>query len=691
MSMEKQTISEGFLSQLGDRERVIAGVFTTYRFEPDFFEQEVIPLMLDQNLAFSSDQRIKTLQVREALADSGLSLEVFYDLDLFRQGSSVSPSMEYLHHGIRGERSAFHAKIILLLLEDIDSGKQSLCVGAGSANLSIAGWWENIECWHWERVTSSTVSQRFRNQLRADVAWLAARRKGNVDNPSHALPRIASFLKTCSYTHHAPLISWYGLSSLALAQKKRPAFVRFMREAIHEQFRYSNWTLEIISPYFAESPGFDGHKQFSDDLGLNLNQILIFLPFNEQGEALCTQQYYEKIANAEGVEWATWSDAMVKALGIKAANRTTHAKIYHFYNGKQSWAFIGSVNFTYRATHDNQEAGFLVKLPSQTRLLTPLKSHPDKLCDEAELQGEKTDPGACYPDLIFQYDWKQRVFSAELRASHQESSVIVDILSPEGHVVLAQVLVTSQHQTVEIEPEVIEELLKNSGFLRVCGKRLPDDEAFGEYDVLVQQLHWTHKPLSLPALSPQEILQIYTGLSQIHRNQLIELLKKQELREKRMLGESADGVEHREQARQFFAEYAELFHAFRNLRKRLNDALEKGHLEQVDYYLSGRGLDSLPTLLSSLYEQEERLDSTTIYLTLLCLIQIYQQPEYQARPQIQGLLEECHDKLSAIESSNELRLIDDDPNRRSRFFSWYREQFFREYQSVTEGNKNATD
>ncbi|HEY9148655.1 MAG TPA: hypothetical protein VIQ22_06550, partial [Gammaproteobacteria bacterium] len=90
MSTELSTVSDGFRAQIGERERVVAAMFTTYRFEPEFFEQEIIPLMLDQGLAFSSDQRIKSIQVREALSDAVLPVEVFYDLDLFRQQGTVS-------------------------------------------------------------------------------------------------------------------------------------------------------------------------------------------------------------------------------------------------------------------------------------------------------------------------------------------------------------------------------------------------------------------------------------------------------------------------------------------------------------------------------------------------------------------------------------------------------------------------
>ena len=689
--MELSTISDGFRAQIGERERVVAAVFTTYRFEPEFFEQEIIPLMLDQGLAFSSDQRIKSIQVREALSDSGLRIEVFYDLDLFRQQGTVSPAMEYLHHGIRGERSAFHAKLVFLLLEDADSGYQSLCVGASSANLSIAGWWENIECQHWERVESGWASRRFLNQLRADIEWLAARRKVVSTDQNLALPRIQDFLKSCRGYNGAATVSYYGLSSLALAQKRRSAFMRFMRDALAERSpHYSNWTLEIISPYFADSADFDGHVHFFNDLGVQ--EIHIFLPENDQGEALCNPEYFERLAQTEGVHWASWMPDISSRLGLKnPVNRTTHAKIYHFYNGVQSWVFVGSVNFTYRATSDNQEAGFFTQLPALSRFLKPISSPPAKFCPEEKLLGEDETKhaGSSLPDLLLNYDWKQRQLTASMSERPSGEGLICDITSPEGAVQVANIRVGLEPAPVACEPEAIEALLKNSGFVRVSGRWQPDDEAFPAFEVMVQQVHWTHKPLDLPRLSPQEIMQIYAGLSQLRRNQVIEFLKQRQLREMGLLTEGAGSQEYETTGRQFFAEYAELFHAFRNLRRRMDDAWAEQRLGVVDYYLSGRGMDSLPTLLESLYEEDRELDQVTIYLALLCLIQIYQRPEYKDRAQVGHYLQECQEKVVALESSGGLRLIDDDEERSQRFFKWYREQFLREYRQVAEDGSYA--
>lgn len=693
MSLELSTISEEFRAQIGDNERVLAAVFTTYRFEPEFFEQEIIPLMLDQGLAFSSDQRIKSIQVREALSDAGLPIEVFYDLDLFRQQGTVSPAMEYLHHGIRGERSAFHAKLVLLLLEDTDSGEQCLCVGAGSANLSIAGWWENIECQHWERVQSGWVSRRFLNRLLGDVVWLTARRKGAPDDPSQALPRIAAFLESCQGWNSAPWVAYYGLRGLELAQKRRPAFLRFLRDALREQSpNYQNWNLEIISPYFAESPSFDAHEKFFEDFGVQ--GIRIFLPVNDEGEALCNKDYYERIAQTDGIEWASWSPDMLKELGLKSPiNRTTHAKIYHFYNGMQSWVFVGSVNFTHRAVSDNQEAGFFVQLPGRSQFLSPLQVEPDKWCPEEKLPGGEQDQGKelNLPELVLSYDWKLHRLSAALGERQAERQILCELLSPEGKVVVADIAVDAEPREVACEPELIEKLLRNTGFLMVAGRWLQDEVTFPPNPVMVQQLHWTHKPLDLPLLSPQEIMQIYAGLSAMRRNQVIEFLKQRQLREMGLLSENTGSHPYEDKGRQFFAEYAELFHAFRNLRRRLDQACSEDRFALVDYYLSGRGMDSLPTLLESLYEEGRKLDGVTIYLALLCLVQIYQQPKYLGRPDVEYWLRNCRQQIEAIESGGELRLIGDDTDRSRRFFEWYRAQFLREYRQVSDEDSHAAD
>ena len=62
--MEAAVVSD-YVKVLLDECEVEAGVFTTYTFDPEFFELEVIPLLLSGNTPFSSDSRVKQFQVRE--------------------------------------------------------------------------------------------------------------------------------------------------------------------------------------------------------------------------------------------------------------------------------------------------------------------------------------------------------------------------------------------------------------------------------------------------------------------------------------------------------------------------------------------------------------------------------------------------------------------------------------------------
>ena len=64
------------------RGRVVkAAVFTTYQFEPGFFEEDVLPLLFEQS--FSHVPQIRLIQLEEALL-SVEHLAVYYDRWVFR-------------------------------------------------------------------------------------------------------------------------------------------------------------------------------------------------------------------------------------------------------------------------------------------------------------------------------------------------------------------------------------------------------------------------------------------------------------------------------------------------------------------------------------------------------------------------------------------------------------------------------
>src|SRR3954470_6376 len=77
MSKPPQAVlSEHFQERMKGR-RLLAAIFTTFRFEPAFFETEILPVFLDVPL--SQAREIKWVQLEDALRPLSGKLSVYYD------------------------------------------------------------------------------------------------------------------------------------------------------------------------------------------------------------------------------------------------------------------------------------------------------------------------------------------------------------------------------------------------------------------------------------------------------------------------------------------------------------------------------------------------------------------------------------------------------------------------------------
>ena len=98
--MKAHTISDAFRACIGERE-VTSAFFTTYSFEPDFFELEVIPLLLgDQALSSQSD--IRSVQLQALMQDKGRRFAVVHDVDVFNPTAGSRLEVDYLPVRIGG-------------------------------------------------------------------------------------------------------------------------------------------------------------------------------------------------------------------------------------------------------------------------------------------------------------------------------------------------------------------------------------------------------------------------------------------------------------------------------------------------------------------------------------------------------------------------------------------------------------
>ncbi|HED13285.1 MAG TPA: hypothetical protein ENI62_06470 [Gammaproteobacteria bacterium] len=679
--MDKAVITERFLELIAGRD-VLAALFTTYTFEPDFFELEIIPLLLNQEMAYSTDDRVKRFMVRENLREANLPIDVFYDLPMFRMSGDCSPEMEYLCNGVNLGDRAFHGKVSMILLMDRETGEEALLLGAGSNNLTRAGWWDNIECQHWEEVRSGAVPRRLVNILQEEIDFLNGYWAISAGGKEAAIDRIAEFVSSCKGSNSASPVYYYGLSF----PENRRSFADFIHRKPSPLANYSNWTLEIISPFFADDAGNMEHEAF---FAMGVDEIKLFLPFDSEGSALCQDGYYEHIQKEEGVQWAQWRDDVARALGLTGGNyRRLHAKVYHFYNKRQSWVFVGSVNFTYKAIHENIEAGFLAKLDKAGPLLEPIPDNTviDKFAEPDEMppgEGNDVDPGAALPELHLCYDWVSKRLKGRTSKRHIYE---IEILGPEGRPVIAPWELRYKEGEYEGDTQRLETVLKNGSLVKVSGRDLKQKNktAFPAHSVLLQQIGWSHKPLDLPELTATQILAIYAGMTPERRQMLLIDAKIRAL----VLGaRGGELTTHTDDQiiDQFFCEYAEIFGAFSKLKKRLEQALDAEQYNQVDYYLTGTGVDSLPSLISralEVDEEENRLNGVTCYLLLLSALEIYRTETLTDRPNVKDETKKLRREIQAIKKGKRLKLENDSQENRKRFFKWFEQEFFRVYTVV---------
>jgi len=672
--MHKYVISDQ-LSHLLDNQQVISSVFTSYNFEPDFFELDVIPLLLDRQIPFSSDERVKIFQVREALRESMLEIEIFYDLPIFRQSAERSPEMEYYCHGVNRGNNAFHAKSIYLLVIDKTTKKKRLLVAAGSNNLTRAGWWENIEVQHWEVVENGEVQRAFINRLKEDVEWLIKNRATQLRS---SLNSIQTFLNDIKGRNDAPIVNYYGPSN-------NQNFFSFLNKSrIGSLDNYKNWTLEIISPFFAENTKNEIHTEFISRFGVN--EIIMLLPKDQDGAALCNQEYYQHIKDSKKITWGCWNQKITSSLGLSNdLFRRVHAKIYHFYNGVQSWVFIGSVNFSHKAIYDNVESGFLTKIGNIEPLLEPIAQDVvvDSFCPptDSELGGDDSDLSIELPELHFSFDWVEKKLSGR---TVKDKQFEIEILNAEGVAVVGPWLLNHEEVVYTHGIEGIKELLKQGSLITVRGKTFDNNKLFPVHKVMLQQIGWSHKPIDLPSLSPEQILAIYAGMTAERRELMVMNAQIQQLVLKNLSGEITAN-EYEENNEQFFCEYAEVFHAFRMFKKKLINSLEKKEMTQVDYYLTGSGMDSLPSLILRACDHDaEKYNSVTSYLLLLSIKELYQTESFMTRLNVQSELAHVNKAITNLKQANKIVLDGDSQRKRKIFFKWFEDQFSKEYVTQTE-------
>lgn len=668
-----EVLSRALGDAIGGR-RIRAGVFTTFTFDPAFFELHVLPLLFDQ--PFSQVEKVRRIQLEDALRSVD-HLAVYYDRGGLSQDAAPA-QLDYRRIDVRRPTGVFHPKLVLLLVDEpMDEAEgdganvapyQSLVVGVLSANLTRAGWWENVECAHFEEVRDRDLDgtrTSFRNDLLNLIRQIRA---GTPEDQEHAaLDRIHEFLRdrapTGRFEHASTRGEWYTRLFFGQGRQSLAQWLGKLRLARHE------WNLEVVSPYFDR----DGAGPLADLAeALGPREIRVFLPREADGQACVTSQVYEAVAKL-----ARWSrlpgDLTARGRGERAERlppRNVHAKLYRLWHRDgRDVLVLGSTNLTHagmsHAGAGNLEANLLVDISRagypRRWWLEPLEREAERFADELPEETDGLEHASF--DVSFCFDWGRRSLSYRL----EDQADSFDVCQPSGPR-LFRVERPLSAKWVECDEQAamrVGELLRSTSFLLIR-----DSER--EWRVLVREENMGHRPSLLLDLTPEEILEYWSLLTPEQRAAFVEF----------HAGGSLDGLRVGRRDRlvsrdTMFDRFAGIYHAFGCLRRHIEKAFQEDRESEAEARLLGAKYDSLPALLQKTLDQKDG-DPIARYVTFLCAKQLRDSMErrypsfFRSRRIQAARLAEILDQVAELRAAVPLGQDGDD------FLDWYEAMFLHE-------------
>lgn len=584
--MKSLTISEGFKLAIGER-KVERAFFSTYCMDPDFFELDVLPLLLGDP-ALSTDEAFRYHQLQSLMSDCSGRFAVAYDFDVFDPRYTTKLEVDYIP--VRVDAACQHAKIAVIEVSDSNGGT-ALILAAGSFNLTRAGWWTNIEVGHWVELSSRHAPGNIVKPLAAALKYY------NQHRPVPALSALQKTLEGWKPGPDDPACTFYFSS----AGKGRQSFPNALKSV-------DGGSLEIVSPYFSDE---GDHPKVIAFLG-QFERPSLLLPTDESGAATMTEAVYQKLS--AHVDWKGWSDGMRAQFALPVDRekfRKLHAKIY----SGSGWHFVGSVNLSYMALYKNVEAGFLLFNTLKPGVLGR-KVAAEAFSSADLVEARLVDPAASMPPLQLCYDWQ----CAELEAFSPESGVLT-LFDAQGDSYGSFSLTGDAPARLSIA--ALPDLLKQTAFVAATWTT-PEGAQSARRSILVSQRHVYCRPSSLPEMAVRDFLRIFQNMQPEARMDVITELAAKQVKlshDGTAFSEFLPSLPEEDSRSSFFSEFSEVNGAFWNLRKKLAVAQMTGKYHELAYYLSGQQPDSLPSLVRSLSlgEPAAQLPLIVRYLTLLNL------------------------------------------------------------------------
>lgn len=669
-----QILSDHLADRLSGK-KVLSAVFLTYRFDPGFFESEVLPTLFEGVGAQAAVLRL--LRLEQPLSRIAGRVAVYYD-HRGLEASEKSATLDVQRIPIVHSNGVFHPKLVLLLCEEAADNdelpEQVLLVGCLSANLTRAGWWENLEVCHFEQIHTDDSTR-----MREDLLKLAATlRRRTADGTDHAaLNAIADFLR--DDTGQKLQRKSGGVLHTHLYVSGGESVVEFLRSAMGRAL--DRCYLEVISPYFDKY----AKKLPLDELigAFAPVETRVHLPLDDAGRAGVSESVYRHVAELSDTCWGQLPNQLLRlGAAADAGNRFVHAKVYRFFKPASSAGkrievlFVGSVNLT-SAAHtgtNNFEIGMLVQNESLSRnpefWLKADTRKPAEFQHQEETGESTTQQGV---PLLVRFSWKDT--TARVWWEGRESSPALRLEANGVELASLPVLPPREWRPLESsQAAALREVLLHTSFLTVHGYRQEPTL------LLVQEEGMANKPSLLITLSARDILEYWALLTEEQKTHFLErrlpeallLSGGDELRVRQDLGELPDSM---------FDRFAGIFHAFSCVESVIIEQLDKGNTREAEYRLFGCKMDSVGELIDRVLDSPEAWDDVHRYVVLLCARQLCEQvrahdagAELWATHRVEArALQARLDRVAELRARLELR----DPEGMHKFLGWFEPWFLR--------------
>jgi len=663
-------LSEQLEERLRGR-RLVAAVFLTFRFDPEFFEQEILPVFLDVPVSHAS--AIKLVQLEDALRSVPSGVTVYYDQNGLVPEAGPA-KLDVRRIAVRHRTGIFHPKNVFALVEEPepdDQGHraQALIVACLSANLTRAGWWQNVEVCHVEEIAEDAFT-RLGDDL---IGFLESieRRVGEKAADGHGpLRTIRNFLRSTSQRSQR---SSEGVLHTHFFDG-RTSLPDFLRTVAGDGL--DGLYLEIVSPYFDDGPS----SAPLDELirQFRPREVRLFLPRDNTGAALCSGEMYQWVKNLRNVSWSRMPGELLRGgKGEGARERMVHAKVYRFFaqQPKREILFVGSVNLTSPAHRPggNLETGFLVEISPPRRpdwWLIADTVRPREYQPRSEDEGNASNGGS---KLSLRFWWNTS--SAEAYWDDSSPSPNLSIRAQNVEVFAVDGLPSRVWHPLTAEAcAELQRVLRSTSIFTVVG------EGKDPGLLLVQEEGMSHRPSLLFDLSPAEILRYWSLLTAAQRAAFLEARAP----EVALMSEGSTLVSHYApitQEQTFFDRFAGIFLAFGSLERSIRSALREGREREALYRLFGQKYDSLGNLLNRVLKDsaDGKGDLIDHYVIVLCARQLVQElrredSDFWHRHTLDA--KALNEQLSHASTLRD-RLVARDPAQMPKFLNWFEPWFLK--------------